>query len=467
MSANSPLSTAPSPSPILNSQLSILNSQLSILNSQLIPPGYKQTEVGVIPEDWDIAQLTTIADVRDGTHESPKYTKTGVAFVTSKNILAGRVDFEDITFISEEDARLVNRRSKVDRGDILLSMIGTVGNAAFVDFEPKFCIKNVALIKPVSSQIESRFLIQIVRSESYGRYIDNKLDGGIQKFLSLGMLRGLDVPLPPTKAEQRAIAEALSDADELVESLEQLIAKKRGIKQATMQALLTPPAAKEMENGKLKIENGNSSHSQLSTLPSPLTLLETHSQFSILNSPLTTRLPGFSGKWEVKKIGELLKVCHGRSQHAVEDPNGEYPILGTGGCMGFARSYIYNKPSVLIGRKGTINKPKYMDSPFWSVDTLFYSIVSESSNAKFMFYKLCMIDWMQYNEASGVPSLNAHTIEAIEIAVPPLAEQTAIAEVLSDMDTEIAVLEQRRDKTRAIKQGMMQELLTGKIRLVN
>ncbi len=92
--------------------------------------------------------------------------------------------------------------------------------------------------------------------------------------------------------------------------------------------------------------------------------------------------------------------------------------------------------------------------------------MTEDNHALFFFYRFCLINWKQYNEASGVPSLNARTIEQIEIACPDFSEQTAIATVLSDMDAEIAALEARRDKTRALKQGMMQQLLTGRVRLM-
>lgn len=127
---------------------------------------------------------------------------------------------------------------------------------------------------------------------------------------------------------------------------------------------------------------------------------------------------------------------------------------------------MYDKPSVLIGRKGTIDRPQYQDSPFWTVDTLFYSELGNQAYPKFMYYKFLTIDWRSHNEASGVPSLNAATIENIEIQCPGIEEQTAIATVLSDMDAEIEALEARRGKTRQIKQGMMQELLTGRTRLV-
>jgi type I restriction enzyme, S subunit len=171
--------------------------------------------------------------------------------------------------------------------------------------------------------------------------------------------------------------------------------------------------------------------------------------------------------WEVKELGDILKIRHGRSQHEIIDPNGIYPILATGGEIGRTNTPLYSEPSVLIGRKGTINIPKYMDTPFWTVDTLFYSEISKNIDPKFVFYKFNLIDWYSYNEASGVPSLNGATIERIDQAFPVLKEeQHAIATVLSDMDAEIAALETRRAKTQAIRQGMMQELLTGRTRLV-
>ena len=228
------------------------------------------------------------------------------------------------------------------------------------------------------------------------------------------------IPLPPTKAEQEAIAEALSDTDALIESLAQLITKKRHIKQGAMQELLT---------GK-------------------------------------KRLPGFSGEWEIKRLGDLLTIAHGKSQYNVEDRNGIYPILATGGQIGTANRFLYDKPSVLIGRKGTIDKPQYMDQPFWTVDTLFYSVIHYPNNAKFLFYRICLINWKQHNEASGVPSLNARTIERIEVKVPQGDEQIAISSILSDMDAEIAALETKLTKTRSLKQGMMHNLLTGRIRLL-
>ncbi len=167
--------------------------------------------------------------------------------------------------------------------------------------------------------------------------------------------------------------------------------------------------------------------------------------------------------WEVKKLGEVLKIKHGKSQKEVEDRSGNIPILGTGGLMGFANTFLYDKPSVLIGRKGTIDKPQFMNTPFWTVDTLFYSEIFDGNNPKFLFYKFLMIDWYSYNEASGVPSLNAKTIEKISIAVPPNSEeQSIISKALSDADTLISGLEKLISKKRNIKKGAMQKLLQPK-----
>ncbi|MFL9799173.1 restriction endonuclease subunit S [Vibrio cyclitrophicus] len=169
--------------------------------------------------------------------------------------------------------------------------------------------------------------------------------------------------------------------------------------------------------------------------------------------------------WDVKTFGQVMNIRHGKDQKSVQVTDGLYPIFGTGGQMGTTNTPLYDKSSVLIGRKGTINKPRFMDTPFWTVDTLFYSEVSSKDSAKFIYYKFCMIDWMQYNESSGVPSLNASTIESVFNSFPKLEEQIAIANSLSDVDALLSELEKLIAKKQAIKTATMQQLLTGKTRL--
>lgn len=169
--------------------------------------------------------------------------------------------------------------------------------------------------------------------------------------------------------------------------------------------------------------------------------------------------------WENVKIGDILELYYGKSQKGVEDKNGKYPIIGTSGIVGRTNESLFNGPSIIIGRKGTIDSPIFIDIPFWVIDTAFFSVIFNGFDPKFLYYKLSMVDWLKYNEASGVPSLSANTIKNINLNLPPLPEQRVIAEVLSDVDALIEAQAALIKKKRLIKQGVMQELLTGKRRL--
>ena len=169
--------------------------------------------------------------------------------------------------------------------------------------------------------------------------------------------------------------------------------------------------------------------------------------------------------WDCKKIRKLLRVRHGKSQKEIECSEGKYPILATGGVIGQTNEYLYNKASVLIGRKGTIDKPQYIEIPFWTIDTLFYTEIRKNINPKWMYYKFWTIPWQRYNEASGVPSLSASTIESIKISVPQLSEQQKTAQILSTWDKAIELKGKLIEQKKEQKKGLMQKLLTGEVRL--
>lgn len=398
-----------------------------------VKTGYKRTDAGVIPEEWSLRSLGTVCDVRDGTHESPRYLRQGVPFVTSKNIVDGRLDLENVSHICERDAEAFNKRSKVDRDDILMSMIGTIGSAVMVDFEPEFCIKNVALLKP--QKIEPAFLVQLINSPLFQVYLGGSLDGGIQKFVALGTLRRLMVPVPPIP-EQRAIAEALSDADALVESLEQLIAKKRQIKQGAMQDLLT---------GK-------------------------------------KRLPGFSGEWEMTKFGEIAQPRRARTDpRRTEDRKScielEHIQQGTGCLVGCTLTgensslkSIFQKDDVLFGKlRAYLRKYWLADRGGLCSTEIWVLVANRCLRPRFLFQLVQMDRFIEVaSSAYGthMPRSDWSVVRNYEVRLPSVEEQDEIASVLSDMDAEIAALEAKLAKARQLKQGMMQELLTGRIRLV-
>lgn len=139
------------------------------------------------------------------------------------------------------------------------------------------------------------------------------------------------------------------------------------------------------------------------------------------------------------KLEELLKIKYGKNQKKVQDnENGIYPIYGTGGLMGYSKEYLYNKPSILIGRKGSISRVKYVEHPFWTVDTLFYTEINENLVIpKYLYYKMSMIDFNFYNEGTTIPSLRTDTLNKIEFQIHSLEEQEKIVNILSSLDDKI------------------------------
>ena len=149
------------------------------------------------PMGWGISQLGSLCDVRDGTHDSPKFLSDGFPLVTTKNLRNGKIDLSEAGLISEKDYIAINRRSKVDEGNILMPMIGTIGNPVLVDIKPKFAIKNMALIKFHPSSPDRNFILCFLKSDHFRKIVAMKNKGGTQKFLALGEIRALPIPVPP------------------------------------------------------------------------------------------------------------------------------------------------------------------------------------------------------------------------------------------------------------------------------
>lgn len=405
--------------------------------SNQVPEGYKQTEAGVIPEDWDVSTIGDFTVWKSGGTPSRKRTdfwEGEIPWISGSTLKTFEITTSD-QFLTAEGVAAGSNMAPVD-ATLLLVRGSALHNH----------IRAGLVVSPVSFNQDVKSLMPF--ESVYPKYLTFFIQGMESELLKLVSSAGnsagvLDTELvknfkflKPSLEEQTSIANALSDVDGLIGSLEKLIAKKRAIKTAAMQLLLT---------GKKRLPPFD----------------QTHTGYK------QTDLGEIPNDWEVRNISEALTIRHGKDQKQVERENGDFPVLGTGGEIGRTNSFLYNKPSVLIGRKGSINKPIYMDTPFWTVDTLFYSEVDAKYSAKFIYYKFCQIDWMSYNEASGVPSLNASTIENVPLAFPiNIEEQLTISNVISEMDKEIEALEQRLNKTQQLKQGMMQELLTGRTRLV-
>lgn len=199
---------------------------------------FKPSPLGDIPNEWECVKLGEVCDVRDGTHETPKYTKDGIPFVTSKNLTDNGIDFTDIKYISKEDHKKISIRSKVENDDILFGMIGTIGNPVIVKTSFEFSIKNVALIKKTKPYFNVIYLLNFLKSDFFNKNITNVFNGGVQNFISLNTVRQLLV-LKPSKTEQQKIADILSAQDEKIKALETKLKKLQHLKTSLMQDLLS------------------------------------------------------------------------------------------------------------------------------------------------------------------------------------------------------------------------------------
>lgn len=177
------------------------------------------------------------------------------------------------------------------------------------------------------------------------------------------------------------------------------------------------------------------------------------------------RFPEFEGEWTETKMAEVLKIGSGRDYTHLS--KGDVPVYGTGGLMTYVDDYLFAGESVGIGRKGTIDKPVFLEGKFWTVDTLFYTHSFKNVMPLFIYAVFQIINWQKYNEASGVPSLSKGTIEKIKINVPCIEEQKKIAAFLGAVDDKITALQKKKDLLEAYKKGCMQKLFTQTLRFTD
>ena len=192
-----------------------------------------------LPKGWELVQFDKVCDIRDGTHDSPKYIENGVPFITSKHLTDNGIDFTETNYISEENHIEFSKRSKVDNGDILFGMIGTIGKPVIVNTDFEFSIKNVALLKLSSNELLSNiYVLNLLKSNIIINQFLKLSNGGVQSFIALGMIRKLKIPLPPLE-EQKKIADILTTVDKKIAFVEENINATEELKKGLMQKLLT------------------------------------------------------------------------------------------------------------------------------------------------------------------------------------------------------------------------------------
>ena len=413
-----------------------------------VKAGYKQTEIGVIPEDWKLVQLSEIGECLIGLTYSPQQVRSsGTLVLRSSNIQNDKLNFKDNVFVDAE----IPDRIMAREGDILICVRNgsrnLIGKAALLDKRTSGMTFG-AFMSVFRSEIGG-YLIHLLQSEIVKRQISEHLGATINQITNAS-LNSFRAPIPPLP-EQQAIAQALSDVDELIARLDQLIEKRRALKTATMQQLLT---------GK-------------------------------------TRLAGFSGEWQQKTFGNLGNTYGGLTGKTKSDFGiGDAKYVTFMNVMSNVLLKVENFEHVAVKPEETQNRVRQGDLLFngssetpedlalcsfvgVDVDELFLNSfcfgfrLKETSDAdgRFLAYyvRSDVGRKIMQSLAQGSTRYNVSKSAFLKakLHLPPShGEQVAIAATLSDMDAELTELAHRRDKTIALKQGMMQELLTGRTRLV-
>ncbi|MGD1979649.1 MAG: restriction endonuclease subunit S [Akkermansiaceae bacterium] len=405
-----------------------------------LKPGYKQTEVGVIPKDWRLSTIGSVSTIF-GRIGFRGYTKNdivkegqGAIALNPSNVRQNKLVLDKCTYITWQKYH-ESPEIKIDVGDVILVKTGsTTGKTCYVSHLPIEATLNPQMVVFKKAQANRRLLSYIFATPIFLDQIAATIVGGALPTLSQKQVASYRIPLPPTLAEQEAIAGALSDADALIDSLEQLIAKKRLLKQGAMQDLLT---------GK-------------------------------------KRLPGFEGEWEETRMGTVLTFQAGfpfGSAFFNQDGQGlrlvrNRDLKGNGEITSYSgdysQSFVVDDGDVLVGMDGEFVPCLWKKGKALLNQRIGRIVPKEGLDPVFTFYRLAEPLREIENTTAGttVKHLSHRDVEEIRMPLPKKPEQTAIAAILSDMDVENAALEAKLAKARQVKQGMMQELLTGKTRLV-
>ena len=402
-----------------------------------VRPGYKQSEVGEIPEDWAISTVGVEFSIQLGKMlDAEKNAGVPKPYLGNRAIQWGRIDLTAVGEIKLTPYDL--QRLRLHEGDLLVCEGGEIGRAAVWQQPIEECYYQKALhrLRPLRGY-NVRLMLNILQRLASTGFLLNFVTQTSIAHLPKDKFETVPIPVPPTKAEQEAIAEALSDADALIESLEQLLTKKRQIKKGAMQELLT---------GK-------------------------------------KRMPGFSEEWEEKRLGEFVSIRNQKvlpSGVDLDTPCVELDHIGQGNGRLLENStaqhstsskYRFFAGDILFGRLRSYLRK------FWHADrdgicsTEIWPLMVDSVQAErgFLFAIVQsdgFIATASISYGTHMPRADWDVMCSFSVRLPKVDEQAAIARILSDMDAEIAALETKLSKARQIKQGMMQELLTGRIRLV-
>jgi len=407
-------------------------------------PGYKKTKIGWIPEEWEFKPLECIcAKVTDGTHDTPQRKSTGIPLLTTKNLRNGKLVIDDDYYITKYDFIQINKRSEVSANDILYGMIGTIGSPVRIEKILKpFAVKNMAILKFGTYTSESIWTYFFLSSPRFQRYIDRQLSGNAQKFISLGFVRNLKIPLP-SLPEQKKIAEILSTWDRAIEQVGKLIDAKQRLKKGLMQKLLTgrmrfpefgKPASKKdkMPKGWKEALLGDIVEVNMGTSPPSESYNKTN-----------FGLPLIQGNADI--VGRKTAPTRWTSEITTECFPGEL-IMTVRAPVGEIAKSVHH---ACIGRGVCVIRP------------------GKDANSNFIYQLLLKYEtkWKRFGQGSTFTCLTGKDVRNYKLSVPHESEQHRIAAVLESCDREIELLRKKQAALKQQKKGSMQKLLTGEVRV--
>ncbi|WP_082044150.1 restriction endonuclease subunit S [Aeromonas sp. L_1B5_3] len=432
-----------------------------------IPAGYQQTEVGVIPEDWEAIPLGGICKVQGGfAFKSEKFKKTGVPILRISNIQSGFLDVNEVVYYAVGEK--IPKQFEVHDGDALIAMSGATTGKVGVYNKNEVAYLNQRVGKFVLyGNADMKYIQHVVGSDLYKSALSNMLEQGAQPNISSSQLERIIIRKPTLEIEQKIIANVLSDSDALIDALEQLIAKKQAIKSATMQQLLTGrtrlPAFALRPDGTQK----GYKLSELGDIPEDWEVNTLNNLVSFENGDRSSNYPSAN---EFVDYGipfiNAGHVSDGQINDSIMDYVPEYVYSRLGGGKVKTGDLLFCLRGSL-GKFGVIDKDFGRGAIASSLVIVRPNLKRTSTDFVASYFKsgTCkkMIDLWAGGAAQ--PNLGARELGMFLVPIPQREEQTAIATILSDMDNELQALTQKLEKARALKQGMMQQLLTGKIRL--
>ena len=379
-----------------------------------------------LPKGWKWCRLEDyVFSVTDGDHQAPPKVSKGIPFLVISNIADGSLDFSNTRYVPEEYYEKIQMERKPKRGDILFSVTGSYGIVVNIKTDRLFCFqRHIGLIKPT---ISNEYLSFVLMSNYIKSLCDKLATGTAQKTVGLDTLRSLYVPIAPIEEQERIVAKI----KHLLLQISFLEAGKGKLVAAIKQA-----KSKILDlaiHGKLVPQDPNDE-------PASELLKRINPKAEITcDNPQYGKLPK---GWCLCKISSVVDIVNGKSQKNVESPTGKYPIYGSGGIIGKAMEYTCLAGSTIIGRKGTINHPIFVEENFWNVDTAFGMKANNQILEDKYFYCFCLyFDFSKLDKSSALPSLTKTAIGNLILPIPPLAEQQRIVAKIEELFAQLDKIE--------------------------